>query len=201
MFLIFTSLNWINNCFAGGSHNASTFKTAQKEMHAQEHCGVEYNTSKTAAIVGAACGKARYINFQTKKTYTIAKQYRGFSVKWLDDNTVTLEAGCGTGCIVAYIFIAPATVVYCPVHEYRIDFLDPHEPPDYYHNRPLLVDPKRRVYVCYDENNTIQVYPFPRHASIRPPKGYFTEKASMVNGKLVVQYANRHGQKQRIAYR
>ena len=166
----------------------------------QEHCGVEYNTSKTAAIVGAACGKARYINFQTKKTYTIAKQYRGFSVKWLDDNTVTLEAGCGTGCIVAYIFIAPATVVYCPVHEYRIEFLDPHEPPDYYHNRPLLVDPKRRVYVCYDENNTIQVYPFPRHASIRPPKGYFTEKASMVNGKLVVQYANRHGQKQRIAY-
>lgn len=68
------------------------------------------------------------------------------------------------------------------------------------HNRPLLVDPKRRIYVCYDENNMIQVYPFPHHASIHPPKGYFTEKASMVKGKLVVQYANRHGQKQQIAY-
>lgn len=121
-------------------------------------------------------------------------------IKWLSDTVATLETSCGTGCTKALIFIAPHITVACATHEYRIENLDPHMPPDYYHNIPLLVDLKRHIYVCYDENNTIQVYPFPRHASIRPPKGYFTEKASMVNGKLVVQYANRQGHKQQIAY-
>lgn len=188
MFLIFILLSWISNDYAASEANQSS-------------CGVTYNPARTAAIAGSACGSPVYVNFKTKQTYPITKeQYRNFYVKWLDNYVATLEAGCGTGCLEAYIFVAPATVVSCSDHEYRINFLDPRQPPDYSHNRPLLVDPKKRIYVCYDNNNNIQVFPLLKQLTIRPPKGFFSEKAEIRNGKLVVIYKNAHGKINQVDY-
>ena len=170
-------------------------------MHDHENCGIEYNSSKTAAVVGGTCGSPDYINFKTKQTYTITReQYRSFYVKWLDDHIATLEAGCGTGCLEAYIFVAPATVVSCSSHDYRINFVNPHQPPDYSHNRPLLVDPKKGIYVCYDGADNIQIFPLPRQATVRPPNGLFSEKAEIRNGKLIVTYTNGHGKIKHVGY-
>jgi hypothetical protein len=191
MFLTFISLNWINDSYA--------FLMSSKSY--QKKCGIIYNPSKTAAIVGGACGKAEYTNLRTKQTSFIAKEYRSFYIKWLDDRVATLEAGCGTGCLTAYVFIAPATVVSCASHDYRIEMQDPREPPDYSHNRPLLVDPKKEIYVCYDGDNNIQVFPFPKQRTIRPPDGYFSENAFIHNGELVVAYRNRRGVEKQVGYR
>lgn len=181
-------LNWISNGHAA-------------EIN-QSNCGVTYNPAKTSAIVGGSCGSPTYINFKTKQTYSITKeQYRNFYIKWLDNRVATLEAGCGTGCLEAYIFIAPTTVISCSDHEYRINSLDSKQPPDYSHNRPLLVDPKKRIYVCYDGNNNIQIFPFPKQPTIRPPKGFFSEKAEIHNGKLIVIYKNARGKIKRVYYR
>lgn len=86
------------------------------------------------------------------------------------------------------------------MHEYRIKNFSPDEPPDYYNNTPLLIDPQRKLYVCYDEENHIQVFPFPVHASILPPKGYFSERAEIQNGQLIVIYKNKKGNINRISY-
>ena len=196
-------LNWISNSYAIEAQvlgNSSLFEQIKEKIHNQKTCGIEYNPSKTAAIVGGTCGAADYINLKTKQTYAIARQYRGFYIKWLDDRVATLEAGCGTGCLVAYIFVAPATVVSCSNHDYRINFLDPHQPPDYSHNRPLLVDPKKGIYVCYDGEDNIQIFLLPRQATIRPPKEFFSEKAEIRNGKLIVTYKNGHGKIKWVSY-
>jgi hypothetical protein len=111
-----------------------------------------------------------------------------------------LETSCGTGCANSLVFIAPNRTIACPMHGYRIQKLDPHTPPDYYDNKPLLIDPKRGLYVCYDENNAIQVHLFPKHASIHPPKGYFANKASFVKNRLVVYYEDGQGHTQQITY-
>ncbi|OAI47744.1 hypothetical protein AYO45_01450 [Gammaproteobacteria bacterium SCGC AG-212-F23] len=185
MFLIFISLSWISDAHAFEGN--------------QSNCGVTHNPARTAAIIGGACGSPVYVNFKTKKTYSIIKeQYRNFYIKWLDNRVATLEAGCGTGCVEAYIFVAPTTVVSCADHEYRIHFLDPKEPPDYSSNRPLLVDPKKRIYVCYDGDNNIQIFPLPNQPTIRPPEGFFSEKAEIHNEKLTVIYKNAHGKIKRI---
>ena len=148
------------------------------------------------------CRSAIYINFKTKKTYTIAdnKLVNHIYPTWINDTVATVENSCGTGCARVSIFVAPATVVSCAEHQYRIESLDEREPPDYYHNRPLLIDPKKGIYVCYDGDDNIQVFPLPRHASILPPKSYFSERAYIQNNRLVVIYKNRHGKTKRVAY-
>lgn len=193
MFLIFILLNWINDSYAYQNQLANS-KSYQKK------CGVVYNPSKTAAIVGGICGRAEYVSSRIKEPYVVAEQNRGFYVKWLDDRVATLEAGCGTGCLAAYIFIAPSTVVSCSSHDYRIDMQDPHEPPDYSHNRPLLVDPKKQIYVCYDGDGNIQVFPFPKEKTIHPPSEYFSERAVIQGEKLIVIYHNKHGATKQIGY-
>ncbi|MCX7115390.1 MAG: hypothetical protein NTW08_05745 [Gammaproteobacteria bacterium] len=164
-------------------------------------CDLYYNPSKTAAIASITCNTATYINFKTKQTYQVMSHQPGLIfTKWLSDSVANVETSCGTGCTNSLIFIAPNITVACSTHEYRIENLDPHMPPDYYHNTPLLIDPKRDIYVCYDENGAIQTYPFPKRASIHPPQGYFAEKATMSNGQLVITYENRHGNLRKVAY-
>jgi hypothetical protein len=192
----FKSINWIGNCYADTRFDAF--------IHAiQNHkvCDIYYNPSKTAAIASIKCNTAIYINFKTHKTYTVMPHQSGLIfTTWLSDTVANVETSCGSGCTKSLIFVAPNISVACATHEYRIQSLDPHTPPDYYHNRPLLIDPDRGIYVCYDENNTIQVYPFPKHASTHPPKGYFSEKAKIQNNRLVITYKNKHGKIKRITY-
>ncbi|HSW93661.1 MAG TPA: hypothetical protein VLJ15_04810 [Gammaproteobacteria bacterium] len=167
----------------------------------KEYCGFKHNPSGTAAISGGNCGSPKYVSFKTKKTFLITEEkHRSFYIKWLDDNVATLEANCGTGCLEDYIFIAPATIISCSNHDYRINFSDPNQPPDYSHNRPLLVDPNKKIYVCYDDSNNIQVFPFPKQPTIRPPKGFFSENAKIHDGELTVIYKNSRGKIHKINY-
>ena len=196
MFLAFTLLNWTSNSYADARFNK--LARAIQHHHISE---LHYNSSKTAAIGSLKGDTAVYIHFKAQKTYTIMPHQPGLIfTTWLSDTVANVETSCGSGCTKSLIFIAPNITIACTTHEYRIENLDPNMPPDYYNNTPLLIDPKRGIYVCYDENNTIQVYPFPRHASIHPPKGYFANKASLVNDRLVVHYEDRHGHAQQISY-
>ena len=191
-YLGFILLNWISSCYA----DAISHTIRHHKMY-----NLYYNPSKTAAIASIEYNTAIYINFKTHDTYTIMPHQPGLIfTTWLSDTVANVETSCGSGCTKSLIFIAPNITLACTTHEYRIENLDPNMPPDYYNNTPLLIDPKRGIYVCYDENNTIQVYPFPRHASIHPPKGYFANKASLVNDRLVVHYEDRHGHAQQISY-
>jgi hypothetical protein len=194
-------LNWISN--ANSEHlSNSVFNDLNTKIKSHKICSIEYNPSKTAAIVDNDCRSAIYMNFVTKQTYSISKNNLANHVNpsWLNDSIATVEASCGTGCMHVVIFEAPSTIVSCADHEYRIEFLDQHEPPDYYHNRPLLIDIKKRIYVCYDNDDNIQVFPFPTHAYIRPPKGFFSEKATIRNNKLIIFYENGKGEKKQIEY-
>lgn len=205
MFLTFILLNWLGSCYAESQTNPSlsVFSKLIKKINTHTLCGIKYNPSKTAAIVNDDCRSAIYINFKTKKTYTISdnKLANHISPTWLNDTIATVEDSCGTGCANVVIFVAPAMAFACPVHEYRIEFLKKNEPPDYYNNRPLLIDPKRKIYVCYDDENNIQVFPLPKHSSIHPPKGYFAEKAVMRHDQLIVIYKNADGKTKKIVYR
>ena len=195
-FLAFILLNWIGNCYADTRFDALTHAIRDHKM-----CDLYYNPSRTAAIASIKCNTAVYINFKTHATYTVMPHQPGLIfTTWLSDTVANVETSCGSGCTKSLIFIAPNTTIACATHEYRIQNLDPHTPPDYYHNRPLLIDPKRGIYVCYDENDTIQIFPFPEHASIHPPKGYFANKANLVNNRLVVHYEDQHGHARQIAY-
>ena len=194
--LTFILLNWIGNCYADARFDLFTHA-----IKSHTTCDLYYNPSKTAAIASIKCNTAIYINFKTHETYTVMPHQPGLIfTTWLSDTVANVETSCGSGCTKSLIFIAPNITLACATHEYRIENLDPNMPPDYYNNTPLFIDPKRGTYVCYDENNTIQVYPFPKHASIHPPKGYFAKKANLVNERLVVHYEDRHGHVQQIAY-
>ena len=160
-----------------------------------------YNPSKTAAIGSIEYNTAVYTNFKTHDTYIIMPHQPGLIfTTWLSDTVATVETSCGSGCTKSLIFIAPNITIACATHEYRIENQDPNIPPDYYNNTPLFIDPKHGTYVCYDENNVIQVYPFPRHASIHPPKDYFANKANWVNNRLVIYYKDKYGHSRNIAY-
>jgi hypothetical protein len=189
MCLIFISLN-LNKCFACStqSRQSISFKDISKKIQKNDICEIKYNLSKTAAIVNVDCGSAYYINFKTQQTYTIVNHWPNVFPTWISDTIAHIEGPCGTGCSKSIIFAAPATAVSCATHEYRIKNLVKNEPPDFYNNRPLLIDPKKRIYVCYDDENNIQVFPLPTHASIHPPKDYFSEKAEIRDGQLVVTY-------------
>jgi hypothetical protein len=118
----------------------------------------------------------------------------------LSDSVVHITGSCGTGCAQSIIFVAPATLISCPTHEYRITSLNPREPPDYYNNRPLLIDTKKGIYVCYDEENHIQTLPLTNYPTIHPPKGYFGSEAEIKNGKLVITYENKDGKVKHVSY-
>ena len=139
------------------------------------------------------CGSAIYINFTTKSIYTIVDHWPNVGTKWLSETVAHVAGPCGTGCAQSIIFVAPATVVSCATHEYRIKNLSENLPPDFYNNTPLLIDPKRGIYVCYDDTNKIQVFPLPTHPSIQPPKGYFSDSAYIHNNRLVIIYEDAHG--------
>lgn len=172
-----------------------------KQIHEHNTYGIQYNPSKSAAIVKTLNGMSVYINFKTKNVYTIINSWPGLTyATWLNDSIAHIQGSCGTGCAKSIIFVAPSTVISCSTHEYRIKSLNPHYPPDFQHNRPLLVDIKKGVYVCYDEADNIQVFPLPTHPTIRPPKGFYSEKAEIQHGKLVVIYENGRGKVKRVSY-
>jgi len=200
IFLIFISLYSKDDCFAQlQQHNL--FNKLVNSINKKETCGVKYNPTKTAAIVNIDCGSAIYINFITKQTYTIIDHWPNvFSPLWLNNTTAKINGPCGTGCSKSVIFVAPSTVVSCTEHEYRIESLDDHYPPDFRHNTPLLIDVKKGIYVCYDETDNIQVFPLPKYPTIHPPKGFYSEKAEIRHGKLVVTYENGHGKIKRVSY-
>ena len=170
-------------------------------IHKKETCGVKYNPEKTAAIVNIDCGSAIYINFTTKQTYKIIDHWPNvFSPIWLNDTIARIDGPCGTGCSKSVIFIAPSTVVSCAEHEYRIENLDWNDPPDFRNNTPLLIDVKKGIYVCYDEANNIQAFPLPKHPTIHPPEGFYSEKAEIHHNQLIVIYENGHGKIKRVSY-
>ena len=160
----------------------------------------EYNPLKTAAIVHIN-SLPIYIDFKAKKTFTITGPWPGLvAATWLNNSIAHIQGSCGTGCAKSVIFIAPSTVISCSEHEYRIESLDPHYPPDFQHNRPMLIDVKKGIYVCYDDADNIQVFPLPKYPTIRPPKGFYSEKAEIKHGKLIVTYEDGHGKTKRVSY-
>lgn len=196
--LIFILSNWISNSYA----DTQLFYKLIKKIHSHAICGIEYNSNKSAAIINDDCSSAIYINFHTKQTFTIAKNKLPNHIfpTWISNTIATVESSCGTGCANVIIFVAPSIALACSDYQYRIESLDDHEPPDYYNNRPLLIDPKRKLYVCYDNEENIQIFPLPSKPTIHPPKGYFSEKAEIHDGKLFVIYKNRFGQTKSIQY-
>lgn len=202
MFHISILLGWINVCHANSDEIVNiSYRDLMKQVHRHEGYGIQYNPSKSAAIVDTSMSVPVYINFKTKKTYVITSHWPGLvSATWLNDLIALVKGSCGTGCARSIIFIAPSTVVSCAEHEYRIENLDRHYPPDFRHNTPLLIDVKKGIYVCYDANNNIQIFPLPNYSTIRPMKGFYSEKAEIQHGDLIVIYENGHGKIKRVSY-
>jgi hypothetical protein len=64
----------------------------------------------------------------------------------------------------------------------------------------LLIDIKKGIYICYDNIDNIQIFPLPKHPTIRPPAGFYSEKAEIKHNKLIVTYENGHGKMKKINY-
>lgn len=184
----------------GFAADKTDFYNLQRLISNKNHCGVTYSPSKKQAIINPTCGSATYINFVTKQTYPIIPHWPNIAQKWLNETIAYISGPCGTGCSKIVIFVAPKTVLSCATHEYRINNLDPHEPPDYYHNRPLLIDLQKGLYVCYDDEDNIQVFPLTQYPTIHPPEGYFSEQAEIKNGNLVITYENKAGKVKHVNY-
>ena len=201
-FLIFILLSLFNKCIAYPDEIKNiSYDNIIKAIHNHEIVIYknEYNPSKTAAII--KINRPIYINFKTKKSYILTNYWAGLVfTTWLNNSIARIEGSCGTGCTKSVIFIAPSTFLSCAEHEYRIENLDDHYPPDFHHNTPLLIDVKKGIYVCYDDNDNIQVFPLPKHPAIRPLKGFYSEKAEIRHGKLIVTYENGHGKSKRVSY-
>jgi hypothetical protein len=190
-------LNLSNCCFA------FSFNEIQDKIQKKTICEITYNFSKTAAIVNADCGSAIYINFKTKKIQNIIKHWPNVFANWKTDNIIYLQGSCGTGCSQSVIFMAPFTKIVCPVHEYRIESLSQDEPPDFYNNDPLLIEPDKKIYVCYAEGDVIQVFQMPTklRATIHPPRGYYADSAKMHGNLLAIVYINKNEKVRRKMYR
>lgn len=195
-FLIFILLNLNNTCFA------LTFKDIQEKIQKKDICQINYNPSKSAAIVNIDCGSAIYINFKTRQTHAIIHHWPNIFPEWLTDNIATITGPCGTGCSQSIIFMAPSTQISCPVHEYRIKNLSQNEPPDFYNNNPLLIDPHKQIYACYNKQNSIQIFRMPKQlqTTIQPPRGYFSEQAFLRHKRLIIVYKNKNGKIKKISY-
>lgn len=59
---------------------------------------------------------------------------------------------------------------------------------------------KKGIYICYNEEDNIQVFPLSKPSTIRPPKSYYSEKAEIKHSKLFVIYENGHGKVKRVSY-
>lgn len=169
---------------------AISFNEIKNKIQRKSICGIDYNLSKTAAIVSPDCHSAIYINFKTRQTKTIVDDWPNVFSTWKADNIVHLKGSCGTGCSQSIIFIAPSISIVCPVHEYRFESLSEDYPPDFYNNNPLLIEPHKKIYVCYAEANVIQVFQMPKQLkeTIRPPKGYYAEEAFIRDHHLMINY-------------
>lgn len=165
-------------------------------------CQIDYNSSKTAAIVNIDCGSAYYVNFKTQTVHRIIKHWPNVFPTWVSDNIANINGPCGTGCSQSIIFVAPSTSIVCPIHEYRIESLSHDEPPDFYNNVPLLIDPHKKNYVCYGETDVIHIFHMPNKltATIYPPRGYYADDASLRNHYLVITYKDAKGKIKKIAY-
>ncbi|MDR3491718.1 MAG: hypothetical protein P4M12_06700 [Gammaproteobacteria bacterium] len=192
----FTLLSLNESCFA------SSFRDIQDRIQKKDICEIDYSPSKKAAIVNIDCGSAIYVNFKNKKIQNIIKHWPNVFVTWKSENIAHLRGPCGTGCEQSIIFIVPSTKIVCPTHEYRIESLNPNEPPDFYNNDPLLIDPYKKIYVCYAEDNVIQVFQMPKklQMTIRPPVGSYADEASIQGNHLVIIYRNRHNFAKKIIY-
>ncbi len=87
-------------------------------------------------------------------------------------------------------------------HEFRFESLNEEYPPDFYNNNFLLVDARKKIYICYAEENVIQIFnmPFKLQAVIYPPKGYYADEANIHHGKLKITYLNINEKVKNIIY-
>lgn len=161
------SLN--NVCIAEPQHH--TYQEIKKIIDSKEHGQTLYNPSKSAALIDLDLTTAVYINFKAKKTYTIVFNWSSVAFEWLSDDVARVASSCGTGCAKEVIFIAPATVVSCGEYNREVEFDSEYETPPI-SNHALLIDPKRKIFVCYDHEHNIQVFPFPITSTIYPPEGF-----------------------------
>lgn len=196
MFLIFILLNLNDSCLA------FSFNDVKEKIHKGDFCHINYNFSKTAAIVNPECESVIYINFKTKQIRKLVINSYNPLPRWLSDKIVYVRGSCGTGCSQTVLFVVPSTKIVCPTHEYRIESLNPNGPPDYYNNNPLLIEPHKKIYVCYAEDNVIQVFRMPKKllTSIRPPKGYYGDDAIIWHHHLVINYHDIHEKLKRVTY-
>jgi hypothetical protein len=202
MFLICILLGSSVESFAhrGNIENTLTFEELQKLIKSHQICEILYNPSKLAAMVNIDCGSAYYINFITKQTHRIVDQWPSVFFSWRNDKIAEVVSSCGTGCTQAVIFIAPSTVIACNSHDFRVKGMEKNEP-NLSSNRPLLIDIKKNVYVCYDANDNIQVYTFPKSPTIYTPYQHFVEAAKINNNHLVIRYENEQtGQLKELEY-
>jgi len=197
MFLTFISLS-LNNICLGHS-----FDGIQEKIHKKTICRINYNFSKTAAIVNPSCGSAVYINFKTKQTKVIIKDWPDVFAMWKTNDIAHLKGSCGTGCSQSIIFMAPTTSISCPIHEYRFENLSENEPPDFYNNDPLFIEPHKKTYACYAEENVIQIFQMPRKllTTLNPPKGYYAESATIYHHQLVINYRDAKEKVKQITYK
>lgn len=162
-------------------------------MHGIKHgvlYNVSYNIPKTKAIVGLNDGSAVYVDFETHKTLKLMEGWiNNFIGDWLTDTVAVVEGSCGTGCAHGFLFIAPDKVVTCSEYNRENDAYVEDNPKSRT-NRPLIVDPDREIYICYDAENRIQIFPFPEYATIMPPKGYAPEQVEIIDGYLHITYEN-----------
>lgn len=202
MSLIFILLSLNSECFAYRveiKHRYS-YNELLKIIKSRQICELQYNPSKTAAIVNIDCGSAYYINFKIKKTHTIIENWPSLFFSWQSDTVAEIESSCGTGCLQNVIFIAPTTVIACNSHQYRVSDMEEGDP-NISSNRPLLIDPRKKIYICYDENDNIQVYPFPKVPTIYTDKDYFSGSAEIKNNRLIIHYENQKTAKKKdISY-
>jgi hypothetical protein len=196
MFLAFILLN-LNNICLGYS-----FKKIHEKILKNDICQIDYNPSKTAAIVNIDCGSAFYVNFKTQTVRRLVKHWPNVFPTWVSDDIANIQGPCGTGCSQSIIFVAPTTSIACPIHEYRIESLSQDEPPDFYNNDPLLIEPHKKIYVCYDETDVIHIFRMPKKllATIYPPRGYYADGATLHNHDLVITYKDAKEKIKKIIY-
>lgn len=196
MFLGFILLNLNSTCLA------YSFEEIHKKILEKDICQIDYNPSKTAAIVNVDCGSALYVNFKAQTVHRVVKHWPNIFPSWESDSIVKIKGPCGTGCSQSIIFMAPATRIVCPVHEYRIKNLSQYEPPDFYSNEPLLIDAYKKIYVCYAEADIIQVFRMPKTLliAIHPPRGYYADEVTISHHHLVITYRDAKEKIKKITY-
>lgn len=66
----------------------------------------------------------------------------------------------------------------------------------------MLIEPHKKNYICYAEDNVIQVFKMPKklQVNIHPPKGYYADEASIRHHHLVITYRNMQDHVKQIFY-